>query len=126
MANVLREWQFLNLTNDTLEIACGGNSFSTGFFDEPDRIEKLAGYCGDFFKRDIKIKIAKQIKNKINKANLPKKNEPGSEINKDSPLPSHVQEVLQIFKGEIKGEVSTDSLETQKRVKEVNARRKKL
>ena len=114
MANVLKEWQFLKLTNDTLEIACGGNSFSTGFFDEPDRIEKLAGYCGDFFKRDIKIKIAKKVKNKVKKVSLPKTDEPGSEIDMESPLPVHVQEVLQVFQGEIKGEVSSDSLETKK------------
>jgi DNA polymerase-3 subunit gamma/tau len=120
MANVLKEWHFLNLTNDTLEMACGGNPFSTGFFDESDRIEKLAGYCGDFFKRDIKIKIAKQEKNKIKKTSLPKKEETRPGVIKDSHLPSHVQEVLEIFQGEVKGEVSPDSLEAKNREKQVN------
>jgi DNA polymerase-3 subunit gamma/tau len=111
MANVLKEWHFLNLTNDTLEMACGGNSFSTGFFDESDRIEKLAGYCGDFFKRDIKIKIVKQEKLKIKRTNPPKKEAIRPGVTKDSHLPSHVQEVLDIFQGEIKGEVPFNSVE---------------
>jgi DNA polymerase-3 subunit gamma/tau len=124
MANVLKEWHFLNLTNDTLEMACGGNPFSTGFFDESERIEKLAGYCGDFFKRDIKIKILKQDKNKIEKTSLPKKEETNPGVIKDSHLPSHVQEVLEIFQGEVKGEVSLDSSEAKEREKQVNSRRK--
>lgn len=124
MANVLKEWHFLNLTNDTLEMACGGNPFSTGFFDESDRMEKLAGYCGDFFKRDIKIKIVKQDKNKIKKTSLPKKEETSPGVIKDSHLPSHVQEVLEIFQGEVKGEVSLDSSEAKDREKQVKSRRK--
>ena len=124
MANVLKEWHFVKLTNDTLEMACGGNPFSTGFFDESDRIEKLAGYCGDFFKRNIKIKIVKQDKNKIEKTSLPKKEETSPGVIKDSHLPSHVQEVLEIFQGEVKGEVSLDSSEAKDREKQVNSRRK--
>ncbi len=124
MANVLKEWHFLNLTNETLEMACGGNPFSTGFFDESDRMEKLAGYCGDFFKRDIKIKIVKQDKNKIEKTSLPKKEETSPGVIKDSHLPSHVQEVLEIFQGEVKGEVSLDSSEAKDREKQVKSRRK--
>jgi DNA polymerase-3 subunit gamma/tau len=126
MANVLKEWHFLNLLNDTLELACGGNPFSTGYFDEPDRIEKLAGYCKDFFKRDIKIKIVKQKKNEIQKTSLPKKEETSPGVIKDSQLPSHVQEVLKIFQGEIKGEVSLDSSESKNKEKQVNSRREKI
>jgi DNA polymerase-3 subunit gamma/tau len=126
MANVLKEWHFLNLLNDTLELACGGNPFSTGYFDEPDRIEKLAGYCKDFFKRDIKIKIVKQKKNEIQKTSLPKKEETSPGVIKDSQLPSHVQEVLKIFQGEVKGEVSLDSSESKNKEKQVNSRREKI
>jgi DNA polymerase-3 subunit gamma/tau len=126
MANVLKEWHFLNLLNDTLELACGGNPFSTGYFDESDRIEKLAGYCKDFFKRDIKIKIVKQKKNEIQKTSLPKKEETSPGVIKDSQLPSHVQEVLKIFQGEVKGEVSLDSSESKNKEKQVNSRREKI
>jgi hypothetical protein len=126
MANVLKEWHFLNLLNDTLELACGGNPFSTGYFDESDRIEKLAGYCKDFFKRDIKIKIVKQKKKKIQKTSLPEKEETSPGVIKDSQLPSHVQEVLKIFQGEVKGEVSLDSSESKNKEKQVNSRREKI
>jgi len=48
---------------------------------------------------------------KIKKTSLPKKEETRTGVTKDSHLPSHVQEVLEIFQGEIKGEVSPDSLD---------------
>ena len=55
MANVLKEWHFLNLTDDTLEIAGGSNHFSTGYFDESERMEKFAAFCRDFFKKSIRF-----------------------------------------------------------------------
>ncbi len=125
MANVLKEWHCLNLTTDTLEMAGGGNPFSTGFFDESERMEKFTAYCRDFFDRDIKIKIVKNFKNKTKKTILPEKEESSPEENKESPLPSHVQEVLEIFQGEVKGEVPLDGMETKNREKDENSRRKK-
>jgi len=104
MANVLKEWQLLNLANDTLEMANGGSSFSSSYLDEPERLEKLKGYCRDFFKRDIKVKINKQqpVRNDHGTPPVEKKSkEPGEKV---AELPPHVQDVLQIFKGEVKGE----------------------
>lgn len=115
MANVLKEWHFLNLSDDTLELGRGGNSFSTGFFDEPDRKEKLVAYCKDFYNRDIKIKIVQHHKNKIAKSSVPDKTASGPGEKDSSPLPSHVQEVLEIFQGEVKGEVVPEGTASNRR-----------
>jgi len=125
MANVLKEWHFLNLTHDTLEIAGGRNHFSTSYFDEKERMEKFIAFCRDFFNRDIKIKIVKTIEKKPKRPRLPEKEESKTEENKMSHLPSHVREVLEIFQGEIRGEVPLDSMEAKEGKKQVNSRRKK-
>ena len=96
MYNVLREWKLKNFTGDTLEIVRGNNSFASGYLDDSERLDKLVKYCKEFFKRDIEIKIlGKKIKNN-NKKDIDR---PYSE------LPRPVQEVLQVFDGEIIGEV---------------------
>jgi DNA polymerase-3 subunit gamma/tau len=125
MANILKEWHFLNLSDDTLELGRGGNSFSTGFFDEPDRKEKLDAYCRDFYNRDIKVKIVQHHREKITKPSLPGKEVPGPEEKNRSPLPSHVQEVLEIFQGEVKGEVSQDGMASNNRDEHAIIRREK-
>jgi len=104
MANVLKEWHLLNLANDTLEIANGGNSFSSSYLDEPERLEKLKGYCRDFFKRGIKVKIKKQPLVHNDHGAPPVEKKPQEQGEKVTELPPHVQDVLQIFKGEVKGE----------------------
>jgi DNA polymerase III subunit gamma/tau len=125
MANILKEWHFLNLSDDTIELGRGGNSFSTGFFDEPDRKEKLDAYCRDFYNRDIKVKIVQHHRNKKTKPNLPDKAVPGPAEKNSPPLPSHVQEVLEIFQGEVKGEVSQDGLASNNRDEQIDSRREK-
>ena len=98
MSNVLKEWCLVNLTSDTLEIARGNSSFSSSYLDEPERLNNLADYCQKFFKRDIKIKILDNKQNNNKKMDLSKEEKPD--------LPRPVQDVLQIFQGKIKGEVS--------------------
>lgn len=106
MANVLKEWRLVSLTADTLEIAKGDNSFSSGYFDEPERLNKLASYFRDFFERDVKIKIVddRQINNEgLRPSEEGKSN---SKEKKYSDLPRPAQDILQIFQGEIKEEVA--------------------
>ena len=106
MANVLREWRLLSLTRDTLEIARGNSPFSSSYLDEPERLNKLASYCRKFFKRDLKIKIVDDTKD-INAAAVVLEEEK-SDLRKKkySDLPQPVQDILQVFQGEIKKEVS--------------------
>ena len=103
MSDVLKEWSFLNLTNETLEIAKGNSPFSSSYLDDPERLNKLAAYCKEFFKRDIKIKIINDNKN--NKTNRTEEKKPDSGEERFSDLPPSVQDVLQIFQGEVMEEV---------------------
>jgi hypothetical protein len=94
------------LTADTLEIAKGDNSFSSGYLDEPERLNKLASYFREFFERDVKIRIVDE--RQINNERLQPSQERRSNLKekKYSDLPPPVQDVLQIFQGEIKEEVA--------------------
>jgi DNA polymerase-3 subunit gamma/tau len=112
MANVLKEWRFVRLRGKTLEIARGDNPFSSSYLDEPERLDKFIDYCREFFKRDLIIKIVdnKKVDNKkkdeIIKA--PEGEEANDKRKEHSDLPQPVQDILQIFQGEIKEEVSIE------------------
>jgi hypothetical protein len=107
MANVLKEWRFLRLKGQTLEIARGDNSFSSSYLDEPERLNKFIDYCRDFFKSELKIKIVDD-KDKGQEIEAPKRKETKHKKEEHSDLPQPVQDILQIFQGEIKEEVSTE------------------
>jgi hypothetical protein len=111
MANVLKGWRFLRLKGHTLEIARGGNPFSSSYLDEPERLDKLIEYCREFFKRDLIIKIVDDKKK--DKRSLDPEIEGADDKQKDHlELPQPVQDILQIFQGEIKEEVSIDKRDT--------------
>ncbi len=107
MANVLKEWRFLRLKGQTLEIARGDNPFSSSYLDEPERLNKLIDYCREFFRSDLKIKIVDD-KDKGQEIEAPKREETKHKKEEHSDLPQPVQDILQIFQGEIKEEVSTE------------------
>ncbi len=101
MFNVLKDWEFLNLTGDTLEIGKASQSFSASYFDDKDRYEQLTSFCRDFFQRDIRIKIAAG-NNPVPQKKAPSTEGPetGPAINPDLPQP--VQDIMHMFQGEIK------------------------
>ncbi len=105
MANVLKEWRFLRLKGQTLEIARGDNPFSSSYLDEPERLSKFVEYCREFFNRDLKVKIVDD-KEKDDRMEVPEREEAHDKGKEHSDLPQPVQDILQIFQGEIKGEVS--------------------
>ena len=105
MANVLKEWRFLRLKGETLEILRGDNPFSSSYLDEPERLNKFIEYCREFFKRDLKIKIVDD-KKKDERPVPPETEKVNFEKKEHSDLPKTVQDILQIFQGEIKEEVS--------------------
>jgi DNA polymerase-3 subunit gamma/tau len=99
MANVLKEWHFVSLSADTLEIARGENSFSAGYLDEPERLDRLGTYVQEFFERQLKIRIVNQeVGRKIDRP----REEKAKTIEKEhAELPRQVQDILHIFQGEI-------------------------
>jgi hypothetical protein len=111
MANVLKEWRFLRLKGRTLEIARGDNPFSSSYLDEPERLDKFIDYCREFFKRDLIIKIVDD-KKKDDRIDAPEREEAHYKQKEHSDLPQPVQDILQIFQGEIKEEVSINKEDT--------------
>jgi len=102
MFNVLKDWEFLNLTEKTLEIAKGDQSFSSSFFDDKDRYEQLSSFCRDFFQRDIRIKILSSNNRVPRKKPVPKVTPRETNAAGNTDLPSPVQDILNAFQGEIK------------------------
>jgi DNA polymerase-3 subunit gamma/tau len=102
MANVLRDWHFVGVNGDTLEIAAGDNAFSASYFDDSERLDKFNHLCRNFFGKDYKIKVVTHpVDTKAHKKSTKgKKDEPEKISHSDLPQP--VQDVLQIFQGEIK------------------------
>jgi DNA polymerase-3 subunit gamma/tau len=103
MANVLKEWHVHSLTDDTLELATVNSSFSSSYFDDPERLHMLTDYCREFFKRDVKVTIAGNRKMD------------DKEIDSAGPSPDppqSIQEILQVFNGEIKEEVEVENAGT--------------
>jgi hypothetical protein len=103
MANVLKDWPLLHTSGNTIEIGKGGSQFSSAYLDEPERFQKLMEFCHDFFKRDVQIKITLQ------KAKEEKVDEPSRAESKRPDLPPPVQDVLDIFQGTVREEISATS-----------------
>jgi hypothetical protein len=103
MFNILKDWHFRKLTEKTMEIAKGSQSFSSNYFEDMDRYNELTHYCRDFFGRNIKVRIIG------NSEVLPKTKSPADaeqrkpEAKSRSDLPPPVQDILHMFQGEIIG-----------------------
>lgn len=101
MSKVLGEWKFKGFNGSTIELIKGESSFSSVYLDDEERMDKLTGYCRDFFKSDVKIRILGSASRSEAPVRL-KKDEPKTGKYGDMPRP--VQDVLKIFNGEIKGD----------------------
>lgn len=104
MANVLRDWEFGGLEGDTLTIQRGKTSFSATYLDDPDRFEQFKSLAGIHFGRSLSIRITGDRTPKARKAEQKsvKRSAKGTAPPNDFPQP--VQEVLQIFQGEVREE----------------------
>jgi DNA polymerase-3 subunit gamma/tau len=100
MANVLEGFPFLEASADFVVIGKSSKPFEATYLDDPERSDKLKAYGLEFFKRDVKIKVSGQ--------NRVEENPPPRQAPKDSTHPKEVQDVLNMFQGEIRGEVSED------------------
>lgn len=109
MANVLKEWPVLHTGGNLIEIGKGTSQFSSAYLDEPERFQKLTDLCREFFKRDMQIKITPQKDQEA----APKK-PPETEAKQRSDLPPPIQDVLDMFQGEVKGEITVNPKQGEK------------
>ncbi|MFZ0447600.1 MAG: DNA polymerase III subunit gamma/tau [Desulfatiglandaceae bacterium] len=113
MSRVMKEWECLQLTGDTLELMKGSRSFSGAYFDDPENLEQLRGYCRDFFGRDLHIKLVGASKSPpIGKAPAPAAATEKAEKDPRGHLPPSVQDIIDVFKGEVAPESSPDKPES--------------
>ena len=103
MFNVLKDWEFVNLSAGTLEIAKSNQSFSASYFNDKDRCENLNSFCKDFFKRDIRVSIVSSKQPVSKKKMTPDGDQQQSPENSEhSDLPQPVQDLIHMFQGEIR------------------------
>jgi DNA polymerase III subunit gamma/tau len=102
MSNGLKDWKCRGIAAGSIEILRGETAFSSAYLDDEERIEKLTNYCKDYFKRDLKIKVSgNAAPPRTEQASRTKKEE--TRARQYSEMPKQVQDVMDIFKGEIKG-----------------------
>ena len=99
MAKVMEGFPFLEGSAETVVIAKAPKPFDT-YFDDSEKSDKLRALGLQFFKRDVKIKVSGQ--------NREGESRPPKQTPQAPPHPQGVQDVLNMFQGEIRGEVSED------------------
>ena len=101
MFNVLKGWYLKRLDGETLEIAKGSQSFSSSYFDDPERYRQLLDYCSSFFQPNINVKVLENNQ-PLSHAKPPSKGEvPEHDIKNYSELSPPVQDILKVFQGKI-------------------------
>jgi DNA polymerase-3 subunit gamma/tau len=99
MANVLEGFPFLEASAETVVIGKSPKPFDT-YLDDSGKSDKLRAYGLQFFKREVTITVSSQ--------NKEKESRPAKQAPQAPPHPQGVQDVLNMFQGEIRGEVSED------------------
>ncbi|MFP4036655.1 MAG: DNA polymerase III subunit gamma/tau [Desulfobacteraceae bacterium] len=106
MANVLREWRFVESDHENLKIERGGSYFASSYLDDQERLAKLNEYCEEYFGRPITVKVVGEAKRPSQGESAPKAGGRRQEKKKRTrDLPPPVQEVLQVFQGEVREEI---------------------
>jgi DNA polymerase-3 subunit gamma/tau len=100
MANTLEGFPFLEGFAAKVVIQKSPKPFESGYFDDLERIEKLKAYGLQFFKREVNINFSPQKK--------AEESQPPKQTPQAPPHPQGVQDVLNMFQGEIRGEVPED------------------
>jgi DNA polymerase III subunit gamma/tau len=99
MAKVMEGFPFLEGSEEKVVIAKGLKPFDT-YFDDSEKSDKLRALSLQFFKREVKINFSSQKK--------AEESPPPKQASQAPPPPQGVQDVLDIFQGELRGEVSED------------------
>ena len=105
MANMLKEWGLVNFSGSVLELARGNSFLSSAYLDDQERMDRFLDYCRKYFKKEIQVRITAPIQGaRKTEDKTESKNSPGP-LQPDHPeLPSYVQDVVKVFKGEVVGE----------------------
>jgi hypothetical protein len=84
-----------------MKIAKGSQSFSSTYFEDPEKLKQLSNFCQDFFKRNIKVRIVGNSHSFLQKqpSDSVEKRKPEAKVQSDLPTP--VQDILHMFQGEI-------------------------
>ena len=104
MANVLRDWGFVSLEGDTLRIQRGKTSFSATYLDDPDRLEQFKSLAGIHFGRSLNVRITGDRTPRARKTEPKPVKQAAKGTAPPDDLPQPVQEVMQIFQGEVREE----------------------
>lgn len=102
---VLKDWHLKKLTEDLLEIENGNHKFSSGYFEEQEKLDQLAEYCRMFFRRDIRVKIGvKPQESNLEEDSVSNKSK-NTSATESVELPPEVrdvaQNVLDLFEGKL-------------------------
>jgi len=98
--SILKDWRPLKLTEDALEIEGQTESFSSRYFDDPERYTQLMAHCREFFGREMKITLSAHGRSSPDppKQTTEKKAVKGPQ-REDDTLPRTAQDVLNLFDG---------------------------
>ena len=102
--NILKDWQFIKLTENKLEIRGSHQAFSSAYFDDPARFDQLLKYSRDFFNRPLRVEIKKNNEAVKRSEKKPPEQTPSRAAPKINNLSSSVRSILDMFEGEIKAE----------------------
>ncbi|RPI76757.1 MAG: DNA polymerase III subunit gamma/tau [Desulfobacteraceae bacterium] len=104
MSNVIKSWHLTQVRGDSLEISSTGDSFTSGYFNDPDNLVKLETLAHEYFKRPLKIKpVAATVgKEPAKTAPVPEKTAKASPAKTEFGQP--VQDILDLFQGKVKEE----------------------
>jgi DNA polymerase III subunit gamma/tau len=100
--SILKEWRLIALNADGLEVESRTQSFSSRYFDDPERFQQLTACCREFFNRDMKVTI--RGRTSPSKAPLQKGagkkavEAPGPD---DTAIPETARDVLSLFDGQV-------------------------
>ncbi|MGE5842245.1 MAG: DNA polymerase III subunit gamma/tau, partial [Deltaproteobacteria bacterium] len=100
MAKVMESYPFLEGSAERVVIGKSPKRFESAYFDDAERGEELKGYALQFFKRQVKVDFSSQQK--------AEESLPRNQVPQPPARPQGVQDVLNMFQGEIRGEVSED------------------
>jgi DNA polymerase-3 subunit gamma/tau len=99
MAKVLEGFPFLEASADTIAIGRSLKPFDT-YLDDPEKSDRLRAYGLQFFKRGVKIQVSGQTK--------VEESRPSQQAPQMPSHPQEIQDVLNMFQGEVRGEVTED------------------
>jgi DNA polymerase III subunit gamma/tau len=101
MAKVLEEWQPVKFSGELLQLKRGKHPFSSVYFDDNEKLALLRNYAGEFFGRDINISLVGSPQPAAERKKVSPAKIHGKSTTAKKTFPPSVQDVLDVFDGEI-------------------------